>query len=78
MSDQPVRISQVTTAVNTLPASPTGAPWLPPKFVPWLAVVCALASVGSVYAPEGPLQTASHAVLGICSLLGIASPGWRK
>lgn len=73
MSDEN-RIERVSAAI-----SPTGAPMLPAKAVPWLVALVGVAGVAAQVLPE---HTVAHkialAVMGFGALLGIASPGWRK
>lgn len=80
-----VSVANAETDKQLAPVSPTGTPWIPPGFIPWLALVVAVA--GSVLAL--PTMVAGlvlpPALVAICTLvvtlgtvLGIASPGARR
>lgn len=66
-------------------ASPTGAPLLPPKYVPHaiailtaLGGIAALPTMGVTLIPVGICHAALVATIVLAPLLGVASPGLRK
>lgn len=80
MSDPLEPLKEAAKAAEPLAKdiSPTGLPLLPAKAVPVVGVVLALAIAVSQLAPEHTLaHKAALAVLGLASLLGLASPGLR-
>lgn len=82
------RVGQLTAAnaktdKELAPISPTGSPLIPPKAVPWLAllvgaagVVAALPTMGMSLPPT--VVAIATAVVALGAVLGIASPGARK
>lgn len=59
--------------------SPTGDPLIPPRFVPYLAVLVVLAAVAHEFFPEyAMVARISGAITSAATLLGIVSPGMRK
>lgn len=59
--------------------SPTGAPMLPPRLVPWLAALVGLAAILSQSLPPHTAASKVAAVIaGLGGVLGVASPGLRR
>lgn len=75
------RIETSTPAVpsSQAPASPTGAPWIPAKWVPILFGVCVASEIAAYYLADNSMpDRIAHTITALCGLAGIASPGWRK
>ncbi len=77
--DPPVTVANAATDKALTPVSPTGAPWLPVKFVPYLAALVAVAAVLPTL-PGMPVVVVSIStvVVAIGVAIGIVSPGLRK
>jgi hypothetical protein len=61
------------------PVSPTGAPLIPPAYVPYAAAaVAGAAVVQQVAEPGSVVAVIASVVLAVGAVLGIASPGLRK
>lgn len=77
----PTTVASATENTRVAPVSPTGAPMIPPKLVPWMTIAVLLAGV----LPFVPGLVLPPLVSGLCAIivtvgaaLGIASPGARK
>ena len=80
-------MSEVANAENTVVPvnpNPTGTPVIPPKLVPWLTALAALAgvvaagpSIGLTFIPPAVVGIAT-ALLAVLTAVGVASPGIRK
>lgn len=72
-------IANAETDKQTAPISPTGAPVLSPKFVPWLALAVGVAALLPMVPGLPPVvATVCGVVVALGAALGIASPGVRK
>lgn len=78
-------ISTDVTTTKMYQVSPTGTPVIPPKFIPWIAIIVSLVAGVNVtlmaMTPPGG-STLVTSVLGVfltvgSAVLGIISPGWR-
>lgn len=59
--------------------SPTGSPLLPPKLVPYLLLLAAIAQALAFVLPEHTLGAKiAQGVVSALAFLGLASPGLRK
>jgi hypothetical protein len=85
-ADPPARLSfrhspgaPVMSTESTKEASPTGTPLLPPKAVPWVALLVGLAATGAAIFPADSVAGKVCTVLvGLGGVLGVASPGLRR
>lgn len=69
---------ELSVAVSD-PVSPTGTPLLPTSAVPFLVGLVALATgLTSVLPPHTIGFKVATFVVGLGSLFGLASPGWRR
>ncbi len=67
-----------TPAVVPAP-SPTGAPMVPTKAVPWLVALIGVAAVAMQALPDNTIgYKVAAAIVAFGTLFGIASPGLRK
>lgn len=68
-----------TPATEAPVVSPTGAPWVPVKLVPWIAGACAASEALALYLPADSVPSkVFHIVAIVCGIALGTSPGLRK